>query len=177
MPRHKSLTSQLYRLVGITATGMALAACGSKAATPPTTTRPSTIVTTPAKAAPPSTYPPTTVAGAEALAHDGDPSQVTLVKRYSEGLPSCPEPNENVTVPATLTGRALVATLLAYYFSQSIGGSCGAAIFADHSASEFASGGFTAGSVALDTSGGSGHYNLTVIAGDVTAAPTVSINY
>ena len=166
--------TRVLRVACVLAVGALLAACGSKAATPPKASRPSTTVTTAAA----NTYPPETIAAAEALAHDGDLSQVILVKTYNEGLPSCPEPNQNVTVPASLTGRALVATLLAYYFSQSFGGNCGAAIFADHSSSEFSSGGFTAGAVELDTSGGSGHYNLTVYAGAVAAGPpVVSINY
>lgn len=153
--------------------GGTIAGCGSRATTTPPEqnshahTAQSVVVT----------YPPRTIAEAELLAQGGDATQVTLIKKYSSGSGSCPEPNEDVIVPASLTGRALVATLLAYYFSQPIGGSCGAAIFADHSAGEFSSDGFTAGSVVLDTSGGSGHYNLTVTAGDVTAAPAVSINY
>jgi hypothetical protein len=64
-------------------------------------------------------FPPRTLAEFRAFAATGDASQVRQVATSNEGLPSCPEPNIDVTVNRRLPIRTLQADLSA--FSCSVG--------------------------------------------------------
>lgn len=117
-------------------------------------------------------FPPTTLAGFQSFAATGDASQVHQVASGSEGLPSCPEPNFDVTVSPSLTGRALEADLSAFFVQQGVLSSqCQAFVFAYHSESDYQAhkdDGFTAGRVALTTTGTGSQMNIEVDTGSAT---------
>ena len=61
-------------------------------------------------------FPPKTLNQAEALAATGNTSEVTVFHSQDNGLAGCPNFGRFIVVPTSLTGQALAATLLKFYF-------------------------------------------------------------
>jgi hypothetical protein len=64
----------------------------------------------------PIVFPPKTLAESEALAATGDPSDVNVFHEQDNGMVACFNFGRSIVVPSSLTGQALAATLLNYYF-------------------------------------------------------------
>lgn len=135
-------------------------------------------------------YPPKTLADLQALAQQGDASQVHEFHSESVGaVGACPQPKRLVTVSGKIKGKQLAEDLLAYFFQNQLDSPCGSIVFAYHSQAE-ANGdnGYTAGRIMLDTatSDGSSNYDpnatgltytLTLDTGDATTAPDYVVTY
>lgn len=148
---------------------------GNHSAPAPGATAPSVASATPATVVRKAPFPPGTLAAFRAFAATGDASKVHLIRRTSEGLPSCPEPTIYVTVSHRLTGRALEADLSAFFVQSGlISNHCQAVVFAFHSRRDYRAhwnDGYTAGRVALTNNSSGPRYNLEVDAGDVYSFP------
>jgi hypothetical protein len=147
---------------------------GSKDHAPPTpaASAPATVGTPRPVAARKAAFPPKTLAAFRAFSATGDAGKVHLIRRASEGLPSCPKPTFYVTVSRRLTGRALEADLSAFFVQAGlINDHCEAFVFAFHSRRDYRAhlnNGFTAGRVALTTNPSGLRYNLELDAGSVS---------
>lgn len=128
-------------------------------------------------------FPPRTLAQFRAFAATGNASQVHQVATNNEGLPSCPQPNIDVTVSRRLAVRMLEADLSAFFVQSGlISNSCGAVVFAFHSLHDYRANmdnGYTVGRVIITTNTGSSQQrNLEVDVGDVYNSPVeFAFNY
>lgn len=144
----------------------------------------------PAQPIAPPSYPPKTLADLQALAQQGDASQIHEFHAESVGAVGvCSQPKRLVTVDPGITGQQLAEDLLAYFYQKNLDSPCGSLVFAYHSQAE-ATGdnGYTAGRVMLDTatSDGSSNYDpnatglkytLTFDTGDATTGQDDVVNY
>lgn len=121
-------------------------------------------------------YPPKTLDDLQALAQQGDASQVHEFHSESVGLTgACPQPKKLVTVSSKIKGKQLAEDLLAYFFSNGLDSPCGSVVFAYHTQAEAnADNGYTAGRILLDTTDSSGNANLDPNATGITY--TVMLN-
>jgi hypothetical protein len=164
---------------------IAMTACGSAVATPSSTQTPSdsqplaaptaaATIPTAVPTALPSDYPPATVTGLHALAGTGNASAISEFHSESVGLASCPEPKREVTVASSLTGRALAADLLAYFYAQGLDNDCGSLVLAYHDPSETGNP-YTAGRIDLTVSGS--HVLTVDSAADFTPGSEFKVSY
>jgi hypothetical protein len=106
-------------MVFLTALALATAACSSTtngAANTGGTGGTGSTGNTGTQASVPVVFPPKTLAQAKALAATGDTSQVTVFHSQDNGLVGCFNFGRFIVVPKTLTGQALAATFLKFYF-------------------------------------------------------------
>jgi len=99
----------------------------------------------------------------------------------------CPQPEREVTVDASVTGKQLAEDLLAYFYAQQLDNPCGSVVFAYHNASDSGNG-YTAGRILLDVNDASGQantdpngqnlsYKLTLDTGDNVSGQEYVVSY
>ncbi len=153
-----------------------LCACSTNSTQQPmAATSTPTIAPTPSPTPQPVHYPPTTVTDLHGLAAKGNTSAVHEFHSESVGLTgACPQPEREVTVDPSVTGRQLAEDLLAYFYAQQLDDPCGSVVFAYHNQTE-AGGGYTAGRIEVDVTNSSGAENLDPNASNLKYTLTLDI--
>jgi hypothetical protein len=169
----KKLTLRILRLAAI-APAIVIAGCSSSAGTQVPAPQASTKTSAPVAAV----FPPASLAAFRAFAATGDAAQVTRVGFTNEGLPSCPDPTYDVTVPQSLGVRVVEADLSAFFVQAGLlGNQCAPVVFAFYSKAQADAGnGYTAGRVIVTTNSPGPPWNLEVDAGG-DAFPAGSFNF